>query len=172
MSSYNIDSAIRKIKDFPKPGILFYDITSVLFNPDAFKYCIDKMSEMYGSINIDAVAAINNAIVSPIQADSLFMELTLKFLAPHHLEPVVQMLKSYPGSHVLIEVYTENSGSADFNLLLSQQQAKLIRDYLKFDQVMTDYQYSAVGLGNYQFFNPHLKLITDGGIAAIIIYKE
>lgn len=55
---YNLDSAIRKIPDFPKPGILFYDITSILTNPKAFRYCIDAMAETYRDSPVDAVACI------------------------------------------------------------------------------------------------------------------
>ena len=43
---FNLDDAIRKIPDFPKPGILFYDITSVLANPDAFRHCIDSAEKL------------------------------------------------------------------------------------------------------------------------------
>jgi len=58
MASLNLDDYIRKVPDFPKKGILFYDITSVLTVPQAFKYCIDKMAEIYSEKKIDAVAAI------------------------------------------------------------------------------------------------------------------
>jgi adenine phosphoribosyltransferase len=54
----NLDDYIRKVPDFPKKGILFYDITSILASPIAFKYCIEKMAEIYKDKNIDAVAAI------------------------------------------------------------------------------------------------------------------
>jgi len=58
MSEFNLDDCIRKVPDFPKKGILFYDITSILSNPKAFNYCIDKMTELYKDKSIDAVAAI------------------------------------------------------------------------------------------------------------------
>jgi adenine phosphoribosyltransferase len=58
MAAFNLDDYIRKVPDFPKKGILFYDITSVLAKPAAFKYCIDKMVEIYKDKHIDAVAAI------------------------------------------------------------------------------------------------------------------
>lgn len=58
--SFNLDAAIRKIPDFPKKGILFYDITSILVNPKAFRYCIDSMIELYGTAQLDAVAAIES----------------------------------------------------------------------------------------------------------------
>jgi adenine phosphoribosyltransferase len=56
--SFNLDRYIRKIPDFPKQGILFYDITSVLGRPEAFRYCIGAMVERYRDRGIDAVAAI------------------------------------------------------------------------------------------------------------------
>ncbi|MDR0759172.1 MAG: adenine phosphoribosyltransferase [Treponema sp.] len=58
MASLNLDDYIRKIPDFPKKGILFYDITSILAAPKAFSYCVEAMVDIYKSKNIDAVAAI------------------------------------------------------------------------------------------------------------------
>ena len=57
---FNLDDAIRKVPDFPKPGILFYDITSVLAFPDAFAYCMESMLKLYRHEKIDAVAAIES----------------------------------------------------------------------------------------------------------------
>ncbi len=57
---FNLDDAIRKVPDFPKKGILFYDITSILTNPDAFRYCVDAMVKLYKAEGIDAVAAIES----------------------------------------------------------------------------------------------------------------
>jgi adenine phosphoribosyltransferase len=55
-----IDQAIRKVPDFPKPGVLFYDITGILVNPKAFSYCIEKMEELYAGQAVDAIAAIES----------------------------------------------------------------------------------------------------------------
>ena len=60
MSLEILDNAIRRIPDFPKKGILFYDITGVLVNPPAFKFCVEKMVEMYKDNKIDAVAGIES----------------------------------------------------------------------------------------------------------------
>jgi adenine phosphoribosyltransferase len=49
---------IRDIPDFPKPGILFKDITPLLAAPDAFQYAIDRMAEHYRGQPVDAVAAV------------------------------------------------------------------------------------------------------------------
>ena len=54
----NLDDFVRKVPDFPKKGVLFYDITSILTSPEAFCYCIDSMVEIYHDKQIDAVAAI------------------------------------------------------------------------------------------------------------------
>jgi len=58
MSEFNLDDYIRKVPDFPKKGILFYDITSILASPKAFRHCIDQMTEIYKGQAIDAIAAI------------------------------------------------------------------------------------------------------------------
>jgi adenine phosphoribosyltransferase len=55
---FNLDDHIRRVPDFPKKGVLFYDITSLLASPVAFRHCINQMVELYGGRKIDAVAAI------------------------------------------------------------------------------------------------------------------
>lgn len=57
---FHLDDAIRKVPDFPKKGILFYDITSLLTNPAAYRYCVDAMVRRYKGEKIDAVAAIES----------------------------------------------------------------------------------------------------------------
>ena len=46
---------IRNIQDYPKEGILFRDITTLLQNKDAFKYAIDKMAEQVSNEKIDYI---------------------------------------------------------------------------------------------------------------------
>src|SRR5579864_2950564 len=46
---------IREIPDFPKPGILFYDITTLLKDKTGFATLIDKFSEYYISLDVDLV---------------------------------------------------------------------------------------------------------------------
>jgi adenine phosphoribosyltransferase len=58
MSAFNLDDYIRKVPDFPKKGILYYDITSILASPQAFQFCIESMLAIYKDKSIDAVAAI------------------------------------------------------------------------------------------------------------------
>lgn len=56
----NLDSAIRKVPNFPKPGILFYDITSIFTNPAAYKYVVDEMLRLYKDLKVDGVIAIES----------------------------------------------------------------------------------------------------------------
>ena len=58
MGDFSLDDYIRKVPDFPKKGVLFYDITSILTHPPAFQHCIDSMIALYKDKSIDAVAAI------------------------------------------------------------------------------------------------------------------
>jgi adenine phosphoribosyltransferase len=57
-NKFDLDAYIRKVPDFPKPGILFYDITGILIQSEAFRFCVDAMAEIYKDRQIDAVAAI------------------------------------------------------------------------------------------------------------------
>ena len=51
---------IRSIPDYPKKGILFRDITTLIKNKDAFKECIDQMSKILNKLNYDKIAAIES----------------------------------------------------------------------------------------------------------------
>jgi adenine phosphoribosyltransferase len=48
---------IRDIPNFPKPGILFKDITPLLADPQAFQRSIDMLAERYAARSVDAIAA-------------------------------------------------------------------------------------------------------------------
>jgi len=48
---------IRDIPDFPKPGVLFKDITPLLGHPDAFRATVDRLADHFAGRPIDVVAA-------------------------------------------------------------------------------------------------------------------
>ncbi len=50
-----IESCIKTIPDYPKPGILFRDITSLVEHPQAFKATIDLLVEHYRQLPLDKV---------------------------------------------------------------------------------------------------------------------
>lgn len=47
---------LRGIPDFPKPGILFWDVTTLLLDPKVFQTTIDAFAKRYQEKNIDVVA--------------------------------------------------------------------------------------------------------------------
>ena len=51
---------IRSIADYPKKGILFRDITTLIKNPEAFKFANDKIIEIAKKIKFDKVSAIES----------------------------------------------------------------------------------------------------------------
>ena len=51
---------IRSIKDYPKKGILFRDITTLIKDPKAFKFANDKIIEIAKKVNFDKIAAIES----------------------------------------------------------------------------------------------------------------
>ncbi len=51
---------IRHVPDFPKPGILFYDITTLLKNAEGLKATIDRLAAPYHGAKIDAVIGIES----------------------------------------------------------------------------------------------------------------
>ena len=51
---------IRSIPDYPKKGILFRDITTLIKDENAFKSCIDKIAEISKKVNFDKIAAIES----------------------------------------------------------------------------------------------------------------
>ncbi len=56
----NLKSVIRTVPNWPKPGIMFRDITSLIENPDAFDFCINKFVEEYKNKGIDKIAGIES----------------------------------------------------------------------------------------------------------------
>ena len=56
----NLKKYIRSIQDYPKKGILFRDITTLIKDKDAFKECIDQMSKIVDKVNCDKIAAIES----------------------------------------------------------------------------------------------------------------
>lgn len=56
----DLKSVIRDIPDFPKPGILFRDITTLLGNPQALRYTIDTLADKCGDMGVDYIAGMES----------------------------------------------------------------------------------------------------------------
>src|SRR5438874_7953929 len=49
---------IRDIPDFPKPGVVFKDITPLLADVDAFRFTVDAIADHYAGSNVDKVVGV------------------------------------------------------------------------------------------------------------------
>jgi adenine phosphoribosyltransferase len=59
-STDDLRAKIREVPDFPKPGILFYDITTLLREADAFREVIDRMADAVKGERIDLVVGMES----------------------------------------------------------------------------------------------------------------
>ena len=56
----DLKELIREVPDFPKPGILFYDITTLLKDPRGLRGTIDALRAQYAGAEVDAVIGIES----------------------------------------------------------------------------------------------------------------
>lgn len=56
----NLEKYIREVKDFPKKGIVFKDITPLLNNPKAVEVCLQKIIDFVGNEKIDRVVGVES----------------------------------------------------------------------------------------------------------------
>jgi adenine phosphoribosyltransferase len=54
----DLKALIREVPDFPKPGINFYDITTLLKNPDGLRKTVDRMASLFEGVKVDTVIGI------------------------------------------------------------------------------------------------------------------
>ena len=54
----NIETLVRSIPDYPKAGVIFRDITTLLQHPGGFRKTIDNLVQPFAGNQIDAVAGI------------------------------------------------------------------------------------------------------------------
>ena len=57
---YKFDADIRKVPDFPKPGILFYDITSIIESPAAFAAVQEELDKWISPKDYDALLGVES----------------------------------------------------------------------------------------------------------------
>lgn len=69
----SLKDKIRGIPDFPKPGILFYDVTTLLRDPAGFRQSLDAMCEPFEKGSIDLIVGIESRgfILGAAMADRL-----------------------------------------------------------------------------------------------------
>ena len=82
---------IRSIPDYPKKGILFRDITTLIKNPEAFNFCINKIVDISKEIEFDKISAIESrgfvfasAVSYNLKKPLVMMRKKNKLPAPRH----------------------------------------------------------------------------------------
>ena len=70
---------IRGIPDFPIPGILFYDISTLLSNPKAWSFALDRLEEIVGEWQPDILAGIESRgfLLASALADRMGLPMTM-----------------------------------------------------------------------------------------------
>ena len=56
----DLKASIRHVPDFPKPGILFYDVTTLLQDPAGFRAAVDRLAAPFTGQGIDLVVGIES----------------------------------------------------------------------------------------------------------------
>jgi len=56
----DLKKLIREVPDFPKPGINFYDITTLLKDPAGFEEAIDSLTELCRGLDVDTVVGVES----------------------------------------------------------------------------------------------------------------
>src|SRR6202163_4568400 len=84
----DLRTSIRTIPDYPKPGIMFRDITTLLGNARAFRRCIDELVQPWSGMKIDRVAGmeargfiLGGAVAHQVSAG--FVPISKKGKLPH-----------------------------------------------------------------------------------------
>jgi adenine phosphoribosyltransferase len=172
--AFNLDDYIRKIPDFPKKGILFYDITSVLTSPAAFSYCVEAMVDIYNGKNIDAVAAIEARGFVFAAPFAIRMGIPLLLIRKKGKLPGITLSKKYDLEYAQaeIEIHQEDVPKGKRVLLLDDLIAtggtlNAARDLLQAGGAVVPEIFGVVGLP----FLKYEKILAPTPITTLIQYQ-
>ena len=98
MSAEGLRAKIREIPDFPEPGILFYDITTLLKDPAAYREAIDLMVEPYKDERV--------AVVVGMESRGFIFSSPMAYLLSAGLVPV-RKLGKLPAETITVEYALE-----------------------------------------------------------------
>lgn len=79
MNDLNLKEHIRGIQDFPIPGILFYDISTLLSNPKAWSFALDELEKIVSEWNPEILAGIESRgfLLASALADRMDLPMTM-----------------------------------------------------------------------------------------------
>lgn len=91
--SDRLKELIREVPDFPKPGVNFYDITTLLKDKDGFRETVDRLQDHYRNKPVDVVVGIEarGYFFAPAMAHALgagFVPVRKPKKLPHFVESV------------------------------------------------------------------------------------
>ena len=116
----DLKASVRTIPDYPKPGILFRDITTLLGDARAFRQAIDELVQPYADARVDKVAGIEargfilgGAVAHQLSAG--FVPIRKKGKLPHE---TVRIAYSLEYGLDEMEVHADAIGSAERVLLI------------------------------------------------------
>jgi adenine phosphoribosyltransferase len=124
MSAEELRERIREIPDFPKPGILFYDITTLLKEPASYKEAIDLMIEPYRDDQVD--------IVVGMESRGFIFSAPMAYLLKAGLVPV-RKLGKLPAETITVEYaleYGSNTLEIHRDSIQSGQRVLIVDDLL------------------------------------------
>ena len=111
----NLLDAIRTIPDYPKPGIMFRDITTLLGDPRAFRRAVDELVQPFAGTKIDKVAGVEargfilgGAVAHQLSAG--FVPVRKKGKLPHQ---VVAMAYALEYGSDIIEMHVDAVAAGD-----------------------------------------------------------
>ena len=122
MQIKEIETFISKIPDYPKPGILFYDISTLISNDQAFKASVDKLYDLIKNYKFELIAGIDAR--GFIFASSLAYKLNKGFV-------MIRKKNKLPGKTISIDYDLEyGKYTLEVNVNLKSKDILLVDDLL------------------------------------------
>ena len=111
---------IRSIQDYPKKGILFRDITTLIKDKDAFKETINQIAKMASKINFDKIAAIESRGFIFASALSYTMSKSLILMRKKGKLPAERFSEDFELEYgkATIEIHKDSIGKKDSAIII------------------------------------------------------
>lgn len=118
--AFNIKHLIRPVANFPKPGVTFRDITSLLQSPSAFRLICDTLVQRYIGSHITHIGAMDarGFLLAPVVAYSLNKPLVLFRKSGKLPTPVIAEVYQTEYGEAVLELQTDSLQPGDCLLLL------------------------------------------------------
>ena len=90
-----IEEYIRSIPDFPEPGIIFRDVTSILQDADGLKLAIDSMQDCLKDVDVDVIVGTESrGFILECQLLIIFISLLYQYVRKEnsHVRPFLQAM--------------------------------------------------------------------------------